>query len=125
VPRGAKRTRRKLPPLYIPRRFNAVTRSRFFFDRKREYLKQLGHSPSTSELVNLHRAIEMEWVSLRAAGRLNRDGELPEGPARAWLAAENRMRLDLKALGFELKGTAHEKPVVDYRRRPRQEAEVE
>jgi hypothetical protein len=100
VPTNAALTR-----LYSPRLFNATTRQRFFRDRKKGYVAHIGSTPSRPQLALIHRIVRLEWDLLRLDARMD-DGELSPHALHTRLAAENRLRLDLKALGLEPTATA-------------------
>jgi hypothetical protein len=88
----------------VPRVFNPVTRQRFARDRWRGLVAHLGREPSYPEQIVISRVIALEWDLRRLDARLDAGDELSGHAARFRLAAENRLRLDLAALG--LKSTA-------------------
>lgn len=86
--------------LYTPRRFNATTRQRFFRDRRRALLEHLGGHASRTQATLLERVIRLEWQLLRLDARLDAGEDLSAHAMRWQLAAENRIRLDLRELGM-------------------------
>jgi hypothetical protein len=87
-------------PLYTPRIFNALSRQRFIADRTTKLIKHLGRDPSFPERLILGRIVMLEWELRRQDAKLEAGEELSGHALRARLAAENRLRLDLKAIGM-------------------------
>lgn len=86
--------------LYRPRVFNAKTRRRFFHDRIVALLRDIGVQPTTSQRVLLGRIIQNEWYLAVQDAKINRGEELSDIAARNRFAMENRLRLDLRDLGY-------------------------
>jgi hypothetical protein len=86
--------------LYQPREFNAVTKQRFFRDRRVGLLRHLATPPSMPQATLIHRIIRAEWDLLRLDARMD-DDDLSAHAMRCKLAMENRLRLDLVALGLQ------------------------
>jgi hypothetical protein len=87
--------------LYAPRQFNRRSRQRFAAARTEALIRHLGRRPPVPEQILVSRIIRLEF-ELRKYDDAVADGvELSGHALRARLAAENRLRLDLKALGFE------------------------
>jgi hypothetical protein len=87
--------------LYQPRIFNRTTKSRFLRDRTSALIGHLGREPSFPERIIIARAVAIEWELRRLDARLDRGEELSGHALRARLAGENRLRLDLLALGLK------------------------
>jgi hypothetical protein len=99
--------------LYSPRRFNRRSRQRFSANRTAELIRHLSRAPSYPERIIISRVIAVEWDLRRLDAKLDAGDELSGHDMRARLAAENRLRLDLQALG--LKPTAPATPSLqDY-----------
>jgi hypothetical protein len=92
--------------LYQPRRFNKRSRQRFTASRSRELLKHLGREPSFPERIIISRIVAIEYELKKYDDALDRGAELSGHLLRARLAAENRLRLDLVALGLQPKQPA-------------------
>ena len=90
--------------LYSPQVFNARSRARFSRNRSAALMRHIGHEPSVPERIILSRIVALEWELLRLDCRIESGEELSAHALRARLAAENRLRLDLHAVG--LKGPA-------------------
>jgi hypothetical protein len=87
--------------VYNPRVFSRRTKQRFISDRTAELIRHLARAPSYPERLIIARIISLEWELRRLDARID-DGEVLSGHAlRARLAAENRLRLDLAALGLK------------------------
>lgn len=86
--------------LFTPRTFSRRTRQRFAVDRRRELVRHLGRDPSYPELIIISRIIAVEWELHRLDARIDAGEELSGHAMRARLAAENRLRLDLRELGL-------------------------
>jgi hypothetical protein len=98
--------------LYTPRVFNTQSRQRFFRHRTDELVRHVG-APSGAQLVLIRRIVRNEWDLFRLDARFDAEGDLSVPAMRARLAMENRLRLDLSALG--LKGAAPKAPnAIDY-----------
>jgi hypothetical protein len=87
--------------LYAPRRFNKRSRQRFSADRTAELIRHLGREPSYVERILISRIIAVEFDLRRIDAKLDAGDELSGHDMRARLAAENRLRLDLQALGMK------------------------
>jgi hypothetical protein len=86
--------------VYTPRKFNRRSRQRFIADRTSELIRHLGREPSYPEKIIISRVIAIEF-ELRKYDDAIADGvELSGHALRARLAGENRLRLDLAALGL-------------------------
>lgn len=86
--------------LYKPRRFNKVSKQRFYRNRHGELTAHCGGRPTRAQLILIDRCISNEWLLLRLDDRQELDGELSEHSMRAKYAMENRLRLDLRELGL-------------------------
>jgi hypothetical protein len=87
--------------LYAPRSFNRRSRQRFSAARTTELVRHLARPPSFPERIIISRVIAIEF-ELRKYDDAIADGvELSGHALRARLAAENRLRLDLAALGLQ------------------------
>jgi hypothetical protein len=85
---------------YAPRTFTRRTKGRFISDRTGELLRHLGRAPSYPERLIIGRVIAIEWELRKLDARIDSGDELSGHALRARLAAENRLRLDLAALGL-------------------------
>jgi hypothetical protein len=86
--------------LYSPRAFNRRSRQRFSAARTEELVRHLARPPSFPERIIISRVIAIEF-ELRKYDDAIADGvELSGHALRARLAAENRLRLDLRELGL-------------------------
>lgn len=85
---------------YHPRRFTPTTKQRFFRDRRRGYIDHLGGTASRAQLTLIDRVIRCEWDLLRLDARAD-EGDLSDHALRTKLALENRLRLDLVAIGLK------------------------
>jgi hypothetical protein len=100
-------TSRHKPPkadtgrLYRPRQFNRVSRTRFERNRIGELVRHLGRPATFPERIIINRIVAIEYELLRTDAKLDRGEELSGHDIRGRLAAENRLRLDLVALGLE------------------------
>ncbi len=90
-----------LPRLREPRIFNKRSRQRFAQDRTRAMIAHLGREPSYPERIVISRVIAVEWELRRLDAKMDAGEELSGHAMRARLAAENRLRLDLQALGLQ------------------------
>lgn len=98
--------------LWRPRIFNQQSRQRFTKDRERQLVAHCGGAPSYPQRVLISRIIRNEWDLMRLDQRMDHE-ELSGHAMRARLAMENRLRLDLVALG--LKGAPERGPSLkDY-----------
>jgi hypothetical protein len=93
---------------YRPRGFNKRSRQRFERDRTAQLARHLGREPTYPERILISRIVAVEWDLRRLDHRLDVGEELSGHAMRARLAAENRLRLDLRELG--LKGAAERGP---------------
>jgi hypothetical protein len=86
--------------LYAPKTYNRRSRQRFAAARTTELVRHLAHEPSFPQRIIISRIIAIEF-ELRKYDDAIADGvELSGHALRARLAAENRLRLDLVALGM-------------------------
>ncbi|HUB48347.1 MAG TPA: hypothetical protein VMB73_25505 [Acetobacteraceae bacterium] len=92
---------KRVSPLFMPLKFTPRARDRFVRARVRALLAHLGGHASVSQQILVHRAIRCEWDLLRLDRRLDAEGELSEHAIRVRGALENRLRLDLVALGLQ------------------------
>ena len=83
-----------------PRVFNHRSRKRFSHERTLALVAHLGRPPSYTEKILISRCIANEWDLRKLDDRLDRGEELSGHAARLRLALENRLRLDLRELGF-------------------------
>jgi hypothetical protein len=86
---------------YRPRCFNKRSRQRFERDRVAELTRGLGREPSYAERILISRIVAVEWDLRRIDAKLDAGDELSGHMMRARLAAENRLRLDLRELGLK------------------------
>jgi hypothetical protein len=86
---------------YVPVVFNKQSRTRFARNRWGELVRHLGRDPSFPEKLIINRIVAIEWELLRTDAKIDRGDELSGHDIRGRLAAENRLRLDLVALGLE------------------------
>jgi hypothetical protein len=86
--------------IFEPRTFSRRTQQRFARNREAELLRHLGRDPSYPERIIISRVIRVEWELLRTDAKLDAGKELSGHDIRGRLAAENRLRLDLQALGL-------------------------
>jgi hypothetical protein len=86
---------------YRPRVFNKVTRTRFERIRAAELARHLGRPLTYPEKILITRIISIEWELLRIDAKLDAGITLSPHDIRGRLAAENRLRLDLVALGLQ------------------------
>jgi hypothetical protein len=98
-------TRHMPPPVdttrpYRPKVFNRLSRTRFERIRAAELARHLGRSLSYPEKILITRIISIEWELLRTDAKLDAGITLSGHDIRGRLAAENRLRLDLQALGM-------------------------
>ena len=101
--------------LYSPRRFNKRSRQRFAANRTAELVRHLGHMPSYPERIIIFESDCGRVGPRRLDAKLDAGNELSGHDIRGRQAAENRLRLDLQALG--LKRTASPpQNLVDYSR---------
>jgi hypothetical protein len=98
---------RNLPPpsstgrLYRPQQFNRRSRTRFERNRLGELVRHLGRPATFPERIIINRIVAIEWELLRTDAKLDAGHELSGHDIRGRLAAENRLRLDLVALGLQ------------------------
>ena len=91
--------------LYAPRTFNRRSRQRFTAARSAELLRQLGREASYAERILIERLIATEFELRKMDAHIDAGEELPAHTLRARLAAENRLRLDLRELGLMPNGS--------------------
>jgi hypothetical protein len=87
--------------LYSPRTFNGLSRARFARNRRAILLRHLRREPTGPESMIIARVIMLDWLLAKTDHQLETGEELSGHALRARLAAENRMRLDLKMLGLD------------------------
>jgi hypothetical protein len=85
----------------VPRRYNKRSRQRFERDRWTQLLRHLGREPSYPEKILISRIVAVEWDLVRIDRRLDLGEEVSPYAMRNRLAGENRLRLDLQALGLK------------------------
>jgi hypothetical protein len=85
---------------YKPRTYTKRTRLRFERDRTVELIRHLGREPSYPERIIIARCVGIEWELRRLDAKIDSGDELSGHALRARLAGENRLRLDLQALGL-------------------------
>jgi hypothetical protein len=95
--------------LYATRTFNKQSKQRFARARTSDLMASLGRAPTYPEKILISRIIAVEWDLRRIDAKMDRGEELSGDMMRARLAAENRLRLDLRELGL--------RPVQPIRRR--------
>lgn len=88
-----------IPRPAAPHTFNLRSKQRFTTDRRRALTAHLGGAPSYPQMLLISRIIAIEWELRRQDAKLDAGEELSGHAMRARLAAENRLRLDLQALG--------------------------
>jgi hypothetical protein len=101
--------------LFEPRTFSRRTRQRFARNREAELLRSLGREPSYPERILISRIIRVEWELLRTDAKLDEGKELSGHDIRGRLAAETRLRLDLRELGLQPAAAAPVDPVAALR----------
>ena len=89
------------PRLREPRVFNRRARRRFEAERLVALTAHLGRAPSYAERLLIGRLLAIEWELRRQDAKIEAGEELSGHALRARLAAENRLRLDLQALGLQ------------------------
>jgi hypothetical protein len=99
---------------YRPIVYNKRSRQRFERDRRAQILDHLGRDPTEWLLVGRVIAIEFELQKYDA--KMIAGEELSGHLLRARLAAENRLRLDLVALGLSKRDTESEQPIATLHR---------
>jgi hypothetical protein len=123
-PRASPRPPKQLADLPRPREprvFNIRSKRRFTHDRMISFAAHLGRPLSYPERIVVWRIAAIEWELRRQDARLEAGEELSGHAMRARLAAENRLRLDLQALG--LKPVARpKKTLAEYLSEPAQTA---
>ncbi len=97
--------------LISPRTFNKRSRQRFTANRIAALTRHLGREPSYAEQILICRIVQLEWQLRRQDAQIDEGRELSGHAMRARLAAENRLRLDLRELG--LKGAQPPEPSLD------------
>jgi hypothetical protein len=104
--------------MFEPRTFSRRTRQRFTRNREAELMRSLGREPSYPKRILISRIIAVEWDLRRIDARMDAGDELSGHAMRAKLAAENRLRLDLRELGLrptlanEAAGTAFDRHIA-------------
>jgi hypothetical protein len=90
------------PRLATPRKFTPETRVRFMRVRYHELVRHLGQVPSVTEHILIQRICALQWMLLKFDERIDAEGlgDVSGHAQRAYLAAENRLRLDLQVLGL-------------------------
>jgi hypothetical protein len=83
---------------YMPRRFTAGTKERFWRINRRALAAHCGGRPSYDQQILIVRIIRNAWDLFRQDAQMDA-GELSPHGMRVRLAAENRIRLDLRELG--------------------------
>jgi hypothetical protein len=86
--------------LYSPRVFSKRTKQRFLAERTAELIRGLHREPSYPERIIIARCVAIEWDLRRTDFMLDQGSEPSGHMLRARLAGENRLRLDLAALGI-------------------------
>ena len=89
------------PRLREPRVFNRRSRRRFEAERLLALAAHLGRPATYAERILIGRLLAIEWELRRLDARVEAGEELSGHALRARLAAENRLRLDLQALGLK------------------------
>jgi hypothetical protein len=87
--------------VYAPRIFNRRSRQRFCANRRAELMRHLGHRASYPERLIIERICSIEFWLRGLDARIDRGDELSGHVIRGRLAAENRLRLDLRELGLK------------------------
>lgn len=128
-PPAAKRRRKRRAAsagLYGPKTATARARQRFFASRTRDFGRHLGANPSIAQRILMTRAIRCEWDLRLLDRRLDEEGELSQHAVHLRASLENRLRLDLSALGLkaepERAAPLHEVLAREHRARLRKEA---
>ena len=85
--------------LFEPKKFNLRTWQRFRRNRTAELVRHIGGEASTAQAILVSRIVRNEW-DLRRLDVQMMTGELSQHAMRTRLAMENRLRLDLQALGM-------------------------
>jgi hypothetical protein len=88
------------PRIFQPRTFSKRTRQRFTRSRREALAAHLGREPSYAERILIGRIVALEWELAKQDAALDEDAELSGHAMRARNASENRLRLDLVALGL-------------------------
>jgi hypothetical protein len=86
--------------IFQPRTFSKRTRQRFIRSRRAALAAHLGREPSYAERILIGRVVALEWELARQDAKMDEGEELSGHAMRARNAAENRLRLDLVALGL-------------------------
>jgi hypothetical protein len=87
-------------PIYAPRTFNRRSRQRFTANRTAELIRHLGRQVSYPEKLLIARICSIEYWLRGLDARIDRGDELSGFAIRGRLAAETRLRLDLRDLGL-------------------------
>jgi hypothetical protein len=88
---------------YRPRKFNRLSRRRFERIRAAELMRHFGRTFTIPEQILVSRICAIEYDLIRLDAKLDAGITLSAHDIRGRLAAENRLRLDLVALGLERK----------------------
>lgn len=86
--------------IFQPQTFTHRTRLRFARKRIAALVNHLGREPSYPECILLNRIVALEWELQKQDAKMDAGEELSGHAMRARHAAENRLRLDLVALGL-------------------------
>jgi hypothetical protein len=84
--------------LYRPREFNALSKARFFRDRRKRLLQHIGGRPDATQALTIDRVVAIEWTICRLQQRLDA-GKLSPHASREILAFHNHLRLLMRSLG--------------------------
>jgi hypothetical protein len=84
-----------------PRVFNRRSRMAFVRDQTAALVAHLNREPTYPERILITRIAMTEWQQRRLEARMDAGEELSGHAQRAYNAAGNRLRLDLKALGLQ------------------------
>jgi hypothetical protein len=101
---------------YRPVVFNKQSHTRFERNRTGELIRHLRRHPSFPELLLIGRIVSVEWWLLRTDARIDAGIELSGHDIRGRLAAENRLRLDLVALGLQAPTAGNPLTATEYGR---------
>lgn len=85
--------------LYRPRKFNATTKQRFFKIRTADLVRHAGGSASYAQMILITRIVRNEWDLMKIDAQMD-VGTISDFAMRNRLAMENRLRLDLRELGY-------------------------
>jgi hypothetical protein len=87
--------------LFSPRTFSSRTRARFRTDRLRQIGEHLGRPLTYPEQLLCDRVVSLEWWLRRLDARIGAGEELSGHAIRGRMAAEQRLRLDMQAIGLD------------------------